>query len=405
MSAISPTLDGCLAAWARASRPSPLQRMLSLTARPGVLSFALGLPSPDLFPRDDVESAAAAVLRDDPLSLQYAPPLARMKTHIVQLMAARGLSCTENQVFLTAGAQQGMSLLARVLVEPRSRVIVEQLTYPGFRQILEPFDAEIVEIPTSASEGMDLDALARVLATGPRPVLLYTMSHGHNPLSISLAAANRTRLTELCARYGVPIVEDDAYGFLQYGEALQPPLAALDANWVCYVGSFSKILAPGLRQGWLVVPEAYARALSIAKESSDIDMAPFTQRILAAYLDTGRLPTHIDLLRREYRTRRDAMLRAIETHLPAARCRIPEAGLFVWVELTHGVDTADILDRALQQGVAFLPGAAFGQTAPDAARAMRLNFSLATVPIIEEGMARLGRAVAQIQASRRRSHG
>jgi 2-aminoadipate transaminase len=167
----------------------------------------------------------------------------------------------------------------------------------------------------------------------------------------------------------------------------------LNDEWVCYVGSFSKILAPALRQGWVVVPPEYVSALSIAKEAADINSAPFTQRILTAYLETGRLPAHIDHLRGEYRRRRDAMIRALETHLPAGtRWQTPEAGLFLWAELPSRVRADEVLVRALEQGVAFLPGSAFGE-GPDVAHALRLNFSHSSPATIEEGMARLGRAV------------
>jgi 2-aminoadipate transaminase len=396
MSIDLPSTSTCtpLAAWAAAARPSALQAMLSVSARPEILSFALGLPAPELFPIADLARAATAVL-SDPMALQYSPPIARLKDHVCALMAARSVSCTPAQVFLTAGAQQGMSLLTRLLLEPHSRVIVETLTYTGFRQVLEPFAPEIVEVPTSADEGIDTDALARVLAHGPRPALIYAMSHGHNPLGISMPAEKRARLVELAAHYGVPVIEDDAYGFLQYGDAAAAPLRALDGRWVCYVGSFSKILAPGLRQGWLVVPESWMAALSIAKESSDINTRTFNQLVLTTYLETGLLPGHVDMLRREYRSRRDAMLHALRLHLPeGARWRTPTAGLFVWIELESRVCTDELLRLALErEHVAFLPGRAFSASGAEGAHCMRLNFSRLPVHDIEEGIRRLGRAV------------
>jgi len=381
--------------------------MLSLASRPGTLSFALGLPAPELFPKADLSRAAAAVLEDDPLSLQYTPPLERLKEHVVQLMVRRGISCSVGQVFLTAGAQQGLSLLARLLLEPGSRVAIEQLTYTGFRQVLEPFSPELVGVPTCADDGMDVDTLASDLATKRRPALIYVIPEGHNPLGVSLGVEKRARLALLAARYGVPVIEDDAYGFLQYGNDMTIPLRAHDTDWVCYVGSFSKILAPGLRQGWLVVPEEFGVKLSIAKESNDLNTATLAQRILCAYLDTGLLPMHMERLRCEYRARRNAMLQALEAHFPeGARWRSPEAGVFVWVELPSNVQIEEVLKLAVEEEqVAFLPGHAFSAHGADATHCMRLNFSYSPVPAIEEGIYRLSRAVDRALHNSRRWSG
>ncbi|HEU0052146.1 MAG TPA: PLP-dependent aminotransferase family protein, partial [Longimicrobium sp.] len=269
----APSAESALAPWARDTRPSALQEMLSLTARPGVLSFALGLPAPELFPRDEVARAATRVLAEEPGSLQYAPPLARLREQVVALMAERGVACAPEQVFLTAGAQQGMSLLARLFLQPGGRVVTERLTYTGFRQVLEPFSPSLAQVDTDPADGMDVDALARLLAHGPRPALIYAMPRGHNPVAAGMSAEKMERLAALAARHGVPVIEDDAYGFLQYGPAMRAPLRALDAEWVCYAGSFSKIMAPGLRQGWLVVPPSLVPRLAIAKEAADIDTA------------------------------------------------------------------------------------------------------------------------------------
>ena len=403
--AASRSPEDALAGWARATRPSALQTMLSLASRPGTLSFALGLPAPELFPRADIAAAAASVLEGDPLSLQYTPPLARLREQIAEVMERRGAPCSPRQVFLTAGAQQGMSLLARILLEPGGAAVTERLTYTGFRQVLEPFQPRVAEVGTDPDDGMDVDALARVLERGPRPSLIYAIPRGHNPLSVGMSREKGERLVALAARHGVPVVEDDAYGFLQYGDRLAPPLRALSPEWVCYVGSFSKILAPGLRQGWVVVPEAFVPRLAIVKESSDIDTATLAQRTLSAYLATGKLEAHVAGLVSEYRRRRDTMLRALEAHLPeGTRWRAPDAGLFVWVELPPDAHAGTVLRLAVEdEGVAFLPGTAFAggdeETGRSVSHCMRLNFSHSTPDVIEEGVRRLGRAVARARAS------
>lgn len=384
-----------LASWARAVEPSPLQEMLSATARPGIISFALGLPAPEFFPTEDFADAAARVLSGDQRALQYSPHLASLRRQVVELMKRRGVACLEEQVFLTAGAQQGMSLLARLLLEPGSSVITEELIYTGFQQVLEPFRPEIFTVPTDPQTGMDVEAVGELLRKGVRPAFIYAITDGHNPLSVSLHPSKRARLVELAEQYGVYIVEDDAYGFLGY-EEMQPPLRALGERRVLYVGSFSKILAPALRAGWVVVPVEMILPLSVAKEAADIDTATFAQRVVSAYLDTGRLPAHIDGLRREYRTRRDTMLRLLEEHFPAgARWFKPESGVFCWVELAGAWEMNKLFRDAIEtEQVAFIPGQAFAVARDRIYRSsMRLNFSHSTPAQIEEGIPRLARVL------------
>lgn len=385
-----------LASWAQALRPSSLQQMLAAAARPEVISFALGLPAAELFPRDAFAEAAAHVLHSDPLAMQYQPAFAPLKRHVVALMAQRGVRCREEQVFLTTGAQQALNLLAHLLLEPRGQVMTEDLAYSGLLQAIAPFQPELLTVPTDPERGIDVDAVAAALAGGARPAFIYVISDGHNPLGVSLSAEQRAGLVELARRYQVPILEDDAYGFLYYGETALPPLRALDEHWVLYAGSFSKILAPALRVGWLVVPEAFALPLSVIKESSDINTSTVTQRTITAYLDGGHLPAHVAALRAEYRRRRDAMLDALAAHFPpTARWNCPSSGMFIWVTLPPAVDAAALLEVAIErEQVAFIPGLNFcvGERR-HAASCMRLNFSNSSPERIEEGIARLARVL------------
>jgi 2-aminoadipate transaminase len=373
-----------------------LQEMLSAASRPGILSLALGLPASELFPAEAYGAAAASVLASDRGALQYGPPSQRLKTHVVELMARRGVRCREEQVFLTAGAQQGLSLLTRLLLEPGGKILTEEMSYPGFQQVIEPFQPELLTVPTDPETGMDVEAVAELLRGGERPAFIYTVTDGHNPLAVSMSRAKRARLVELAGEYGVPVVEDDPYGFLYYDETYGVPLRALEEEWVCYVGSFSKILAPALRVGWLVVPETMTPQLSIIKESSDIDTATFSQRAVTAYLDAGHLAGHLAGLRREYGRRRDAMLGSLGQHFPrAARWQKPACGVFVWVELPGEVETGALLKKAVEtEQVAFIPGQAFwvGRRAP-ATNCLRLNFSHNPPDRIEEGVRRLARVL------------
>lgn len=387
-----------LAGWAADIRRSALQEMLSVASRPGILSLALGLPAPELFPAGDYGRALARVLATDPRALQYGPPSQLLKSQVVALMAARGVSCDESQVFLTAGAQQGISLLARLLLEPGGTVLTEELTYTGFQQVIEPFRPHLLRVPTDPETGIDVEAVAALLGGGARPAFIYVIPDGHNPLAVSLSREKRRRLVELARGYGVPVVEDDPYGFLSYVDDPAPPLRALDPEWVFYAGSFSKILAPALRVGWLVVPEWLTFRLAIVKESSDIDTATLTQRAVAAYLSEGHLEGHLPALRREYRLRRDTMLEALREKLSGvARWREPGGGVFVWVELPEGVRAGEVLRLAVEtEQVAFIPGDAFSVTGDRGANCMRLNFSHSAPELICEAVTRLARVLGRL---------
>jgi 2-aminoadipate transaminase len=385
-----------LASWALATKPSALQQMLSEASRPGILSFALGLPAAELFPTQQFAQSVAHALASDERALQYGPPCQPLKSHIVALMARRGVRCSEENVFLTTGAQQGLSLLARLLLEPGGRALVEEMTYTGFQQVLEPFQPEILTVPTDLETGIDVEAVERVLARSARPALIYTIADGHNPLAVSMSQAKRVRLTELAREYRVPVIEDDPYGFISYEDRPRMPMRALEEQWVFYVGSFSKILAPALRVGWIIVPSALVPKLSIIKESSDIDTTTLSQRAITNYLDGGHLQAHLSTLHREYRVRRDTMLHALAEHFPAgARWREPASGLFIWVELPGLLDTGELLKVAIEtEQVAFIPGQAFsvGQRRRGT-NCLRLNFSHSSVERIEDGIARLARVL------------
>ncbi|MET0621455.1 MAG: PLP-dependent aminotransferase family protein [Pyrinomonadaceae bacterium] len=383
-----------LAGWTQALTRSALQDMLVASTQPGLISFALGLPAAELFPTGDFGSAVARVLATDPRALQYGPPLRHLKSQIVGLMALRGVSCREEQVFLTTGAQQGLNLLVRLLLEPRGAVLLEERSYTGFQQVLQPYQPQTIRVSTDLDDGMDVAAVEQALSRGPRPALLYAVTDGHNPLGVSMSLERRERLAALAGRHGLPVIEDDPYGFLCYEPEPLPPLRAFEERWVFYVGTFSKILAPAVRTGWVVVPEELVPLLANVKEASDIDMAPLSQRAVSSYLETGALPAHLTALRDEYRRRRDAMLDALERHFPdEARWRKPTSGLFIWVEVPDGVDLSRLLREAIEVArVAFIPGQAFdvagGQSSGNG---LRLNFSNSTPAQIEEGIESLGR--------------
>ena len=282
-----------LASWARTIKRSALQELLAVAARPGVLSFALGLPAAEIFPVASYERAMLRALRETNKALQYGPPLGALKRQIVELMKRRGVSCREEQVFLTTGAQQGVNLLAHLLLNPGGQVLTEEFIYPGFQQVLNIFEPEVLSVPTDLETGIDVDAVeARLAQAAPRrPAFIYAITEGHNPLGVSMSPEKRQRLVELARRYRVPIVEDDPYGLVCYeGETLVPPMRALYEQWVLYVGSFSNILIPPLLVGLVVLTESLIPMLSIIKESIDIDTRTFALRPVSGFMDDGHLP-------------------------------------------------------------------------------------------------------------------
>jgi 2-aminoadipate transaminase len=391
----APPAPYALAEWTRGLRPSTIGAMLGAMGRPGVISFALGLPAPELFPTEEYARAAARVLAADTGSLQYRPAYPPLKEHVVRLMASRGVSCTPSQVFLTTGAQQGLALIARLLLETGGTVIAERRVYMGFSQVLEAFRPRILSVDTDLRTGMDVDAVERMLIAGERPAFIYCITDGHNPLGVSLSPAKRAKLAGLARRYAIPVIEDDAYGLLNLGDAVLPMRAAED-RWVLYVGSFSKTLAPGFRVGWVVAPEELVPVLGSAKDGSDIDTATFAQRIIASYLDTGAFPEHLRTARATYRERRDVMIAALGRHFPdGTRWSVPGSGALLWVELPERFDADEVLRVSLErEGVAFVPGAAFDVHGGASGRnCMRLNYSFPQPSAIDDGIERLGRVL------------
>ena len=380
-----------LAAWTRTLRPSVIQEMMGLMARPGVISLALGLPAPELFPVEEFAAAAGRVLRSDTNALQYKPGFAPLKEQVVGLMADRGVECRPEQVFLTTAAQQGLALLARLLLEDGGTVLCDELVYMGFQQVVEPYRPRILPVRSDLETGMDVDAVEAYLEAGERPAFIYCITDGHNPLGASVSAEKRERLVELARRHEVPIIEDDAYGLLHYGGAT-PPLRALEDHWVLYVGSFSKVMAPGFRVGWVVAPEEMVPLLGCAKDGSDIDTSSFSQRLVSEYLAAGGFPSHLAAIRSEYHARRDLMIEGIRRHFPAGtRWSVPNNGALLWAQLPEGMDAAALLLSALEAEVAYVPGAAFAVPGSEAGRSgMRLNFSFSPRERIVEGMERLG---------------
>lgn len=369
----------------------------SLINRPGVLSFAVGMPAWDLLPAEAFQGQAASGLVNREV-LQYQQPFAPLQRHLVEVMARRGVSCREEEIFLCHGSQQALCLLSMLLLDPGVPMIVEERSYEGMMNAAASREPEVLTVPTSLEHGIDLDVLEGLLTRGISPGFVYTMPEGHNPLGMTLAREPRRRLIELARRRRVPIIEDDAYGLLSYDGEAMPALRALDDTWVLYVGSLSKVLAPALRVGWIVAPEQVVHKLSQIKHGLDLHVSNLAWRAALSFFENGGLPRHLQRVRKEYRRRRDAMLQALAEHFPqTARWSHPRSGLYVWVELAPGTDTSALLRRSVEEiGVAFCPGSIFSAAAdPAAGSSLRLCFGPPTPEQIASGIRDLGRLISR----------
>jgi DNA-binding transcriptional MocR family regulator len=379
-------------------RSSPVRDILALTQREEVISFAGGLPAPELFPAELIAGAFASALAPTVAAraLQYSSSEGdpQLRELLATRFALRGLEAQAAQILVTTGSQQALALVATVLLDPGDTVLVENPSYLAALQCFALAGAHMVPVPCD-DDGLDPDALPALIAEH-RPKFLYLVPTFQNPTGRTLPAARRRRLAEVAAEHGLWIVEDDPYGELRYdGEPLAPIAACPDArDRTISISSLSKVLAPGLRIGWLRAPEAVLGALVIAKQAADLHTSTIDQLAVRAALQAVDIDEHIARLCDEYRLRRDALLEGLEQALPAGSTfNRPAGGMFVWARLPAGWDATALLTVALRHDVAFVPGAPFFAVDPDP-RTLRLSFTTHTPAQIVLGLARLQAAAA-----------
>jgi 2-aminoadipate transaminase len=383
-----------LARRAQQMNPSVIRELLKLTERPGIVSFAGGLPSPDTFPIEAMREACDRVLTEDGRSaLQYAAseghgPLREW------VAASLPWAVDPAQVLITTGSQQGLDLVAKVLIDSGSRVLVETPTYLGALQAFTPMEPVVMGV-ASDTDGLDLGDLT-AKADGAR--FLYVLPNFQNPTGRSMGPARRAALVERTQALNLPLVEDNPYGELWFDQPPPAPLTALNPEGCIYLGSFSKILAPGLRLGFLVAPASVYPKLLQAKQAADLHSPSFNQRVVAEVLKDGFLDRHVPTIRALYKRQCHAMLSALRTEMAGldVRWNQPDGGMFLWVRLPEGMNATDMLPRAVAQGVAFVPGSAFYADHADP-RTLRLSFVTATVDQIAGGIAALARTIRKQQ--------
>lgn len=372
-----------------------IREILKLTQQSDIISFAGGLPSADSFPRAELQRISAEILQEvAPLQYGTTEGYTPLREFIASWVAERGVQATPDDVLILSGSQQGIDLAFKVFLDPGDKVLVERPTYLAMLQILQIYEGQAVEVPGDA-EGMDPDALEAAIRN-EHPKLIYLVPTFRNPSGETISAERRQAIVDVAARYGVPVIEDDPYGLLRYSGEPIPVLKAYDREGiVIYLGSFSKIIAPGLRVGYAVGSPERLRPMAVAKQGADVHTSVFNQAIIARFCREGLLGDHLKRVTDQYRVKRDAMLDAVARYFPAeARWTRPDGGLFLWVELPDELNATRLLEEAVTEKVAFIPGDPFYADGTGTS-AMRLNFSNATLDDIELGMQRLGRVITR----------
>jgi len=403
--------ESLFAARTHGMRSSAMREMMALTERPEVISLAGGLPDTSTFPPELYAQLMAHVAADSTArALQYGPTggMAVVMEGIVEVMAAEGTMVDLEDIIVTTGGQQVIDLVCKTLIDPGDVIVAEAPTYPGAVPTFGAYEADVVQIEMD-DEGMPIDALEAALdelqAQGRRPKFIYTIPNFQNPGGVTMSLERRRQLVELARERELLVLEDNPYGLLRYeGEAL-PTLYSLDASsagrggasdLVIYLGTFSKILSPGVRLGWAVAPRPVLEKLNLGKQGADLCSSSVTQLFVAAYLREQDWMGYIHTLRDLYRRRRDTMLDALEEHFGEhSRWTKPQGGLFIWATLPEYIDTTDLLARALEsEDVAFVPGRAAYMDGRGAS-SMRLNFAGIREEDIREGIRRIGKVVGE----------
>lgn len=384
---------------------SAIRELLKLTQQPDLISFAGGLPAPEMFPTEEVKAACDVVLTEmGSQALQYSTtegyePLREL---LVRHMARYGIKVDIDNIVITSGSQQALDLIGKLLINPGDRILTENPTYLGALQAFTAYQSQYVTVPID-DDGLQVAQLEAALRVGPK--FMYILPNFQNPAGVTLSLTRRYDLIALAEEYGIPIVEDDPYGQLRYeGEHIRP-LVVLDSEYegcsgnggytgnVIYTSTFSKTLAPGLRLGWIVAPKEVVFKLVQMKQGTDLHTSTFDQMVAYEVAHGGFLDRHIRKIREVYGRRRDLMLQTLEETCPEeVHWTHPQGGLFLWVTVPESIDTVDLLKDAIQQKVAFVPGYSFHPNG-GGHNTMRLNFSNAKEEMIVEGIRRLSVAI------------
>jgi len=374
-------------------KSSAIREILKITMRPEITSFAGGLPSPETFPVEQMKVAFDKVLTaQGKVALQYGPTdgYAPLREWVADSLSTASAKILPEQVLMVSGSQQGLDLLGKVLIDEGSKVLVETPSYLGALQAFSLYGPEFVSVPGD-EQGLIPSAIEE-LGKGAR--LLYSLPNFQNPTGRTLPLERRLELVETCARMGLPLIEDDPYGALSYRNDPLPKMLNMNPGGVIYMGSFSKVLTPGIRLGYVVAPRPLIAKMEQAKQATDLHTAQLTQMVVYEAIKDGFLDSHIPTIRKLYADQCQAMLDALQAYFPAGTSWTrPEGGMFIWVTLPEHIDSAELLKQAVDQLVAFVPGAPFYANAPQK-NTLRLSFVTVPPEKIRVGIERLGKLIA-----------
>jgi 2-aminoadipate transaminase len=376
---------------------SDIREILKVTAMPDVISLAGGLPAPEVFPIEEFRRAFDRVLAEQgAVALQYSASegYTPLREFLAKRLTHDGTAASADNILITNGSQQALDLLGKIFINPGDKVVLEAPSYLGAIQAFDSYQAEYALVPMDEN-GMITSGLDELLSR-ETVKFIYALPNFQNPSGRTMSLDRRQQLVDVAARHGVPIVEDDPYGELRFEGQDLPSLQSLDRDGVVIgLGTFSKILAPGLRLAWMVIPDSLYETVLLAKQPADLHSSTISQMAVWEVCQNGFVDRHLNTIKAVYRERRDAMLDALETHFPAsARWTKAQGGLFVWAELPGEIDTRELLVEAVRQKVAFVPGQSF-YADHSGQNTMRLNFSNVTPDRLHLGIERLGRAIQQ----------
>ncbi len=388
-------------------KPSFVREILKVTTQPNMISFAGGLPAPELFDVEGMKQAALEVFEfEGRTALQYSVTdgVLKLRENLVKLMATRGAHGLHADEFvITNGSQQGIDLIAKIMLDPGDVVVLERPSYLAAVQVFDLYQADFLGIEVDEN-GMIVDDLDEKLtalkASGKTAKFIYTVASFANPTGSTMSLERRRKLLEIAVKHQILVVEDDPYSDLRFaGETIPPILALRDEvpgarDWIAYLSTMSKILAPGLRVAWMTLPQPVRQKVLIAKQASDLHTSTFNQLVGSRYLESGRLETNLPRIREAYGLRAHTMINELENQLPKGVLEFskPEGGMFLWAHMNEGVDTAQLVQKAIQANIVFVPGVPFYPGNPKQ-NFMRISFSTPTPEEIKEGVKRLAEAI------------
>lgn len=372
--------------------------ILKVAASPNVISFAGGLPAPELFPTSELQQATDQVYQISAESaLQYSNSngFRRLRKILAQRMARRGVSCNADNIAITTGSQQSIDLISKMFINRGDTILVEKPTYMSALDVFNTYGANIVGVEMDG-DGLRLDALEQALKENPEAKFLYTVPTFQNPTGRTLPVDRRQRMVELARQYDIVIIEDDPYGQLRFAGNPVPAVKSFDSDGrVFYLSTFSKTLTPGLRTGWVVADPAFIKHFTVIKQSADLHTDNVAQQVIAEFLTDFNIDEHIAKIRQVYRQREQLMIEQIQKYFPTGvKYTNPDGGLFIWVEIPGNIDTQDLFNQCIKNNVAFVPGEPFYPGKPESGT-FRLNFSNMSEEKIKDGIQRLGKAITE----------